>query len=211
MSDATATVINAKHSSEKVLHYTPIEIAEASRTLMGVIDLDPASDAIANQYVVKASTYFDEQRDGLSLPWHGNILLNPPGGLIKWDTEKERWFPVKHGGKSAQAIWWDKLQEEYLAGRVKEAIFVGFNGEIVHTRTSILNYPICMVQKRIKFLHPQEDDTLEVGKNPTHHNVIVYLPPLNNQVEAVSQRAKFAELFSIWGPCGVFELIPFVY
>lgn len=59
--------------------YTPAEIIEAAARCMGGIDLDPASTAKANE-TVGANTFFTKDDDGLSLPWHGNVWLNPPFG-----------------------------------------------------------------------------------------------------------------------------------
>ena len=44
--------------------YTPSRFIESARIVMGTIDLDPASSALANENV-KASTYFDEKTNGL--------------------------------------------------------------------------------------------------------------------------------------------------
>lgn len=57
--------------------YTPAEYIEAARTVMGSIDLDPASNDFANK-TVKAWHYFTEQTNGLEQEWFGNIWMNPP-------------------------------------------------------------------------------------------------------------------------------------
>lgn len=57
--------------------YTPAYIIEAAREVMGGIDCDPASCAIA-QETVKASVYYTKEDDGLTKPWHGRVWLNPP-------------------------------------------------------------------------------------------------------------------------------------
>lgn len=57
--------------------YTPAEIIEAAREVMGSIDLDPASSDIANE-VVKAGTYYTAKNSGLDKAWFGNVWLNPP-------------------------------------------------------------------------------------------------------------------------------------
>ena len=69
--------------------YSPPELIERARTVMGGIDLDPASCALA-QRVVKARTWFDAKRDGLKQRWTGNVWLNPPfcRGLIDQFIEK---------------------------------------------------------------------------------------------------------------------------
>lgn len=69
--------------------FTPAEYIEAARSVMGSIDLDPASNDFANQ-TVKASVYYTEENDGLTKAWSGNIWMNPPysSSLIKKFVEK---------------------------------------------------------------------------------------------------------------------------
>jgi len=57
--------------------YTPGHIIELARQVMGSIDTDPASSAIANE-TVGAATYFTSTDNGLEQTWHGNVWMNPP-------------------------------------------------------------------------------------------------------------------------------------
>ena len=57
--------------------YTPADIINAARNVLGTIDLDPASSEIANE-TVQAAKFFTVEDDGLAHEWHGNIWLNPP-------------------------------------------------------------------------------------------------------------------------------------
>lgn len=58
--------------------YTPDDILDRARAVLGGFDLDPASSAIANERV-KAARFFTEEDDGLSLPWDAErIWMNPP-------------------------------------------------------------------------------------------------------------------------------------
>lgn len=65
------------HSSGNEEWYTPTEYTEAARDVMGSIDLDPASCDVANKFV-KAEKFYTAEDNGITLPWHGNIWLNPP-------------------------------------------------------------------------------------------------------------------------------------
>jgi ParB family chromosome partitioning protein len=59
--------------------YTPEIYVEAARSVMGSIDVDPASNDIA-QKTIKAKIYYTKENNGLNKPWDGNIFLNPPYG-----------------------------------------------------------------------------------------------------------------------------------
>ena len=58
-------------------NYTPSEYIEAARSVMGGIDLDPASNMLA-QETVKAAEWYDESENGLLQDWQGRVFLNPP-------------------------------------------------------------------------------------------------------------------------------------
>lgn len=68
--------------------YTPPEHIALAREVMGDIDLDPASCALAQQWI-QARQYFTYEDDGLALRWTGRVWLNPPYGkqIRRW-TEK---------------------------------------------------------------------------------------------------------------------------
>jgi len=187
---------NPKHSSESVEHYTPSEYIEAARSVMGAITLDPASTHEINTNLVKATEFFDEKRNGFSKPWFGNVFLNPPGGCC--DAFGRR---VKHG-KSSQKMWWRKLALEWLHRDVDEAVFIGFSLELLQM-TQIegdgvpipLDFPLCFPSQRMRFLTRGVDGKLSPGTQPTHANVIVYLPKRERQ----DVYQKFIDAFGVFG------------
>lgn len=88
--------------------YTPEQYIEAARATMGGIDLDPASNALA-QETVQAARWYSEADDGLSKPWTGRVFLNPPYN-----------YPIV-----AQFI--EKLCSECRSGNVTAAILLTNN------------------------------------------------------------------------------------
>jgi len=67
--------------------YSPQNVVDAARRVMGGIDLDPASCYHANEEIVRARGYYTRADDGLTLPWRGRVWLNPP-----YDTFAPKFF-----------------------------------------------------------------------------------------------------------------------
>lgn len=160
--------VNVKHSSAKDDWMTPQDVIEAARSLLGSVDLDPASSAQANERV-RATRFIDRNEDGLTSSWGTvespvTVFLNPPGS--------------KKGNRSVSALFWERLMREYEAGTVQEAVFVGFSLEQLQTTQgkgvlSMCQFPFCVPAKRLRFVDPAGS-----GKDsPSHANVIVYVPP----------------------------------
>ena len=113
--------------------YTPSEYVESARAVMGSIDVDPASNPLANEKV-KADTYYTIDTNGLDKEWTGNVWLNPPysNPLIRHFIEKmiESWKSgiMKAGilltNNSTDTIWFHLVANECTAmcltkGRIK--------------------------------------------------------------------------------------------
>jgi len=114
--------------------YTPAEYAEMARSVMGSIDLDPASCDEANE-VIKADAYYTKDDDGLSKDWHGNVWCNPPYS------------------RDLMPAFVEKLKDSYASGQVQQAILVSHNNTDTawfHSLASVAS-AICFPKKRIRF------------------------------------------------------------
>lgn len=81
--DDTESRPHVTNNSGEFEWYTPAEIVDTARHVMGTIDLDPASCEVANE-VVKAALFYDQDQNGLNQEWEGRVWLNPPyaSGLV---------------------------------------------------------------------------------------------------------------------------------
>jgi hypothetical protein len=59
--------------------YTPPIYIEMARQVLGNINLDPASNHTAQEWI-DAEAYYTKEDNGLIQPWFGSIWLNPPYG-----------------------------------------------------------------------------------------------------------------------------------
>ena len=137
--------------------YTPANVVEACREAMGGIDLDPASNAHANQ-VVKATRYFTAEDNGFKQPWAGRVFLNPPYSHI-----------------AGKAEFIAKLAESHTVGDVTAACV------ILSCDTSANWFDplrgrhdaLCLIRVRVRFYKPDPDRT----DSPGGGSSIVYLGP----------------------------------
>jgi hypothetical protein len=193
-----------QHSMVTVEHPTPKDVVDRARRLMGGIDLDPATTAEINAQHVRAKRFFTKDDDGLKQEWRGNIFLNPPGGVLKW--ENERWnlkvpAPGKKtagGGESSSLVWWDYLTAEWQADPTTQAVFIGFTLEILRTSQHLnrwrrTKFPV----QRFYRCYPEERLAFKGGQ-PTHANVIVWLA---NQYHGPNSLPWFKECFGGLGFC----------
>lgn len=129
-------------SSETNEWYTPPDMIEAVRDVLGGIDLDPASHAIPQKWI-KAKTYFIQTENGLLKPWKARTLfLNPPYG--------------KTGNRSNQDVWM-----EYLISQLHQ---IGACVALTKTVPGYVWYddlfnggwpgPMCITRGRLRFVSP---------------------------------------------------------
>jgi hypothetical protein len=207
---------NVRHSSESAEHYSPPGFVDAGRKVMGGIDLDPATSGAANE-TVRAKAIFTAASNGYSRPWWGRVWLNPPGGIcdalgvsVVRDKERKRWTcddPTCLDGhvhadvRSAQKRWWFKLAEEWIAGRVSQAVYVLFSLELLQVAQRDrpahlphpLQFPIAVPDKRIAYDRVAEGVRVS-SSAPPHASAFVYLPPSSG--DAI---AGFARVFRRFG------------
>lgn len=159
--------------------YTPAKYIEAARTVMGGIDLDPASCDVAN-LTVKATRYYTQDDDGLSKLWYGNVYCNPP-----FTTQARN-----KGGlfKSGMGLFCAKLIQEYQCGNVQQAILLTMPNTQTRWFQPLWNYPICFTGHSLKFEGPRRFP--DKRNQAMFGTIFVYLGP---------NEAKFVEIFSQFG------------
>lgn len=144
-------------SSQDENWFTHPDIVERTRTLFGgVIDLDPMSCEEANK-VVKATVYYTAEQDGLTRPWFGNILYNPPWGGTDASAVKKRGVT--------------KLLDAFDAGRVYNAVCV-LNSNAITTSwfAPLLGFPVCIPPRRIEHWSPEGK-----GGSPNSGTIIIFI------------------------------------
>jgi phage N-6-adenine-methyltransferase len=117
--------------------FTPEKYFPYVRSVLGAIDLDPASDDEA-QRVVCATRYFTKADDGLAQEWHGRVWLNPPYGppLISQFTRK--------------------MVDERLAGRITAGIMLthAYTSSAWFHKAALVADAICFTLGRVRFYAP---------------------------------------------------------
>lgn len=143
--------------------YTPPKYVEAAREVLGEIDLDPASHAIAQAWI-GARAFFTAADDGLSREWRGRVWLNPPYA------------------RSTMEPFIEKALAEIEARRVDQAIVLTHN----YTDTSWFHkaargaQALCLLQGRVHFLAPSGDEC-----SPTQGQVFFYFGGAVSKFESV--------------------------
>jgi len=144
----------AYHQSMSDEWFTPIEIIESARAVLGEIDLDPASCPKANE-TVRATHFFSQRVDGLLQPWGGRVWMNPPYSR-------------------AASAFADKLVAEYGGGAITEAVAL-FNAnsmtslwfDCIYSRASAL----LVTRGRLQFV---PGDPGQASSSPSTGSVIAY-------------------------------------
>jgi phage N-6-adenine-methyltransferase len=133
--------------------YTPQRYVDLARSVLGNIDVDPASSHVA-QNVVKADRYYTIETNGLDQEWYGRVWLNPPYA------------------QPYITNFMTKMVEEVSSGNVTEAIMLTNNftdTEWFHTGLKHCA-AVCFTTGRIKFYDPEGN----VGPAPTRGQAFFY-------------------------------------
>lgn len=119
--------------------YTPAWLIDLAREVMGWIDTDPASCLKANA-IIKASTFYTKQHDGLIEDWQGRVWLNPPYSMPLIEQFTAR------------------LCETYFSGSVTAACVLTRNAtETKWCQLLLTNCDcFCLLNKRVSFWHPDK-------------------------------------------------------
>jgi hypothetical protein len=126
---------NQAYSSLSAEWYTPSVYVEAARQVLGgLLELDPASCAVANGWI-RAARYYslrENGEDGLLQPWQAKTLwLNPP-----FDQS---------------ARWSQKLLTEYRAGHIEQAIALLKFVPSYRWFSPLKAYPMVITDHRVSF------------------------------------------------------------
>lgn len=126
---------------------TPKWVVDIARRVMGSIDLDPCSSPAFNE-TVQAKTFYTRDDDGLTKPWHGNVLLNPPSG---------KGVPNAFAHKASRSVY---------CKHASAVFYVGFNLSHLRVCYDLAAWPIAILRNRICFNN--EDGT--PGSAPMRDN-----------------------------------------
>lgn len=114
--------------------YTPAKYTDAARRVMGSINVDPASNPIA-QETVKADHWYDLETNGLEQQWLGTVFLNPPYSYPE----------IAH--------FIDKLCQHVNLGDVTAAVLLTNNSADTKwfRQAALMSSAICLTTGRINF------------------------------------------------------------
>ena len=132
--------------------YTPSEIVEMAREVMGSIDLDPFSSEEAN-HTVDADNIYTEKDNGIWHPWFGNVWMNHPFG------------------RKTNKLCIEKLMREYYTQHIRQACCITFAATSEAWFRPLLQYPQCFIHGRTNYYLP--DGTKKKGV--TKGSVVTYL------------------------------------
>ena len=166
--------ISLLRKSKSVEWYSPERIIEAARTVLGDIDLDPASCPAANR-TVRASRFFTLEDDGLHQDWPGRVWLNPP-----------------YGGEARKFV--EHLRDQLDQGITTAAVLLTSavpTGDAWFQRLIRERRPICFIG-RVRYTNAEG-----VESPSMHASAVVYFEPEPEQFRDVFEEG-FAPVIRRW-------------
>lgn len=130
-------------------HYTPRRFTDSARIVMGGIDLDPASNEVANSWI-QAKMFYSIENQGLDEDWKGNVWMNPP-----------------YDSKSLKP-----LADKLFTSNITQAVVITNNNTDTKIGQAFLQWAdaICLVAGRVKFMKPDGTE----NKTPLQGQIIYY-------------------------------------
>jgi len=157
--------------------------------------LEVPIELTANNPAVRFYRQYREQ-DGLSKEWEGRVWLNPPFGqaesACKLDADGNfRCYKKKCQKRDYHIVqdrpgmidWAEKMEREYLIGRVKEGLMITFASESTVWGKVLCRYPRWKPDQRINYI---EAGTDKPANGVSKESMVTYFGP------AVD---KFASIF----------------
>ena len=123
--------VHVSNNSGENEWYTPPFIIESAKSVMGNIDLDPASSKLANE-AVGAKEFYTIEDDGIKKDWHGRVWLNPPYSQPD----------ISNFAKAVTSKKYDEIM--ILVNNATETDWFRTMAEISNA--------ICFINKRLKFI-----------------------------------------------------------
>jgi hypothetical protein len=152
---------------------TPLKVIDKVKYCLGAIDIDVASNSIAQHYIQATDFYgLDVNKNALYLPWKGRIYCNPP-----------------YSAKNINAFV-DKFKEEILIDNIDRAVILTNTSSDSMWYHTLLQYSTCALlwRGRIKFLKIMDGKAYEkwegqvskekglgkIGNAPRYLNTLFY-------------------------------------
>ena len=138
------------HAGNSSVHHgwtTPPELLKSLYAVFGTFDLDPCSPTGDRRTApVRARVYFTQSDNGLELPWHGRVFVNPPygRGIRAWMTKARREVAERRAScvvalvpARTDTLWW----HHEIAGRAAAFMLRGR----LHFHTDPAPFPSALV------------------------------------------------------------------